>query len=183
MEKQVKAVLRLRKDNENNFSRSNIILQDGELAIVTTPFSGLKIKIGDGSHTFNQLNYDTLGLLVEGFKQTDTRFVYTDNATTIDPHDHILFLDRNTGFMYYWNNYTEKYEYINKNEVATSQMAGISKLYDTINGQNTDGSVTQAAVYTAFDSIQSAANQLTYRMDDEMLITDFSNLQSLSIIS
>lgn len=184
-EKQVNAVLRLRKDSENNFKRSNIILQDGELAIVSTPFSGLKIKIGDGRHRFDELNYDTIGLLVEGFKRTDTQFVYSDNATVVEPQDHLLFLDRNTGFMYYWNTHNSKYEYVNKNELATDQMAGIVKLYDSINGQNTDGAVTQAAVNVAFSRIQNAAKEVVYEMDEEdteRLNTNLSSLNALQIL-
>lgn len=184
-EKQVNAVLRLRKDSENNFSRSNIILQDGELAIVATPFSGTKIKIGDGRTAFNTLKYDTLGLLVEGFKTSDTQFLYPDNATIVDPANHLLFLDRNTGFMFYWNSSNEKYEYVNKNEVATSSIAGISKLYDNINGNNTDGSVTQAALNTAFTRIQNAANTVVFSMnsdDREQLDADLSSLNALQIL-
>lgn len=184
-EKQVNAVLRLRKDSENNFSRSNIILQDGELAIVGTPFNGTKIKIGDGQHRFNELSYDTLGLLVEGFKRSDIQFVHSDNVTVVDPQSHLLFLDRNTGFMYYWNNHDEKYEYVNKNEVATSSIAGISKLYDDINGNNTDGSVTQAALNAAFRRVQNAANTVVFQMnsnDREQLDADLSSLNALQIL-
>lgn len=184
-EKQMNAVLRLRKDSENNFNRSNIVLQDGEVAIVATPFSGTKLKIGDGQHRFNELSYDTFGLLVEGFKNSDTQFVYSDNSTIVDPQSHLLFLDRNTGFMFYWNNNQEKYLYVNKNEIATSETAGITKIYDNINGQNTDGSVTQAALNTAFTRIQNAANTVVFQMnanDSEQLDADLSSLSALQIL-
>ena len=184
-EKQVQAVLRLRRDSENNFNRSNIILQDGELALVSTPFNGTKIKIGDGQHRFKELNYDTIGLLVEGFKSSDTQFLYPDNATIVNPLDHLLFMDRNTGFMYYWNTYHEKYEYVNKNEIASDSVAGIAKLYNDINGQNTDGAVTQAVLNTAFSRIQNAANTVVFRMnndDVEQLDADLSSLNALQIL-
>lgn len=184
-EKQMNAVLRLRKDSENNFSRSNIILQNGEVAIVSTPFNGTKVKIGDGRHTFNELSYDTFGLLVEGFKNSDTQFVYSDNSTIVDPQSHLLFLDRNTGFMFYWNNIQEKYLYVNKNEIATSETAGIAKIYDNIRGQNTDGSVTQAALNTAFTRVQNAANQVVFQInsdDREQLDADLSSLSALQIL-
>ena len=161
-EKQMNAVLRLRKDSENNFSRSNIILQNGEVAIISTPFNGTKVKIGDGQHRFNELSYDTFGLLVEGFKNSDTEFVYSDNSTIVDPQSHLLFLDRNTGFMFYWNNIQEKYLYVNKNEIATSETAGIAKIYDNIRGQNTDGSVTQAALNTSFTIVKFSSNNLLF---------------------
>lgn len=183
-EKQMNAVLRLRKDSENNFNRSNIVLQDGEIAIVSTPFNGTKIKIGDGQHRFSEISYDTLGLLVEGFKRSDTQFVYADNATIVDPQSHLLFLDRNTGFMFYWNNIQGKYLYVNKNEIATSETAGISKIYDNINGRNTDGSVTQAALNTAFSRIQNAANSVVFEMnrENEQLNADLSSLSALQIL-
>ena len=183
-EKQMNAVLRLRKDSENNFNRSNIILQDGELAIVSTPFSGTKIKIGDGQHRFDELNYDTLGLLVEGFKHSDIEFAFTDNSTIVDPHDHLLFIDRNTGFMYYWNNNNSRYEYVNKNELATNSVAGISKLYDDF-GDNTDGSITQATLSVAFRRVQNAANTVKFGMNSEVpeqLDADLSSLTALQIL-
>lgn len=181
----MKAVLKLRKDSENNFNRSNIILQDGEVAVVSTPFNGTQIKIGDGEHRFTELKYDTLGLLIQGFKVNDTLFKQTDNATDVDPLSHLLFLDRNTGFMYYWNTQEEKYKYVNKNEIATSSIAGIAKLYDDINGNNTDGAVTQRALNTAFSRIQNAANSVVFEMDNndiEQLNANLSSLNALQIL-
>lgn len=186
-EKQMNAVLKLRRDSQNNFERSNIILQKGEIALVTTPFSGTQIKVGDGTTRFKDLNYNNFGLLVEGFKNSDTEFVYPDNSTIVNPENHLLFMDRNTGFMYYWDHQDSKYKYVNRDIVpaASASTTGIAKLYDDLDGNNTDGSVTQYAVRGAFSKVQTAANNIVWKMDDEdreKLITNFSDLQSLSIV-
>lgn len=186
-EKQMNAVLKLRRDSQNNFERSNIILQKGEIALVTTPFSGTQIKVGDGISRFNDLNYTNLGLLVEGFKQSDTVFLYPDNGTVVNPENHLLFLDRNTGFMYYWDHYNNKYMYVNRDAVpaADASTAGIAKLYQTVDGDNIDGSVTQAAVRGSFSKVQTAANNLTWEMkeEDEMFVTNLYDLKNLQVIS
>lgn len=186
-EKSMNAVLKLRRDSENNFNRSNIILQKGEIALVTTPFSGTQIKVGDGTTRFKDLNYNNFGLLVEGFKNSDTEFVYPDNSTVVNPENHLLFMDRNTGFMYYWDHEQSKYMYVNRDivPVADASTAGIAKLYQTVDGDNTDGAVSQFAVKGAFNQVQTAANNLVWKIDeedDEKLVTNFSDLQSLSIV-
>lgn len=186
-EKQMNAVLKLRRDNETNFNGSNIILQKGEIALVTTPFSGLQVKVGDGTTRFRDLNYNNFGLLVEGFKNSDTEFVYPDNSTKVNPENHLLFMDRNTGFMYYWDHEQSKYMYVNRDivPVATDAVAGIAKLYQTVDGGNADGAVSQVAVKGAFSQVQTAANNIVWKMDEEdreMLTTSFSDLQSLSIV-
>lgn len=186
-EKQMNAVLKLRRDSENNFNRFNIILQKGEIALVATPFSGTQIKVGDGITRFKDLNYNNFGLLVEGFKNSDTEFVYPDNSTVVNPENHLLFMDRNTGFMYYWDHQDNKYMYVNRDIVplADASTSGVAKLYQTVDGDNTDGAVSQVAVRGAFSQVQTAANNIVWKMDDEdneMLTTSFSDLQSLSIV-
>lgn len=184
----MKAVLRLRRDSENNLNRSNLILLDGEVAIADTPFNGKRIKIGDGLHRFSELQYENMGILTEGLLVDDSTMKYPDNSTTIDPNNHLLFLDRNTGGMYYWNG--DQYVYINRQiaelPIASDTVQGILKLYDTIEGQNTDGAVTQRAVNEAFNKVQVAANNVAWRFadnDDEMLVSDFSTLQNLDVFN
>lgn len=186
-EKQMNAVLRLRRDSENNFKRTNMILQLGELALVQTPFDGMLVKIGDGVHRFTQLNYESFGILVKGFLHDDhsrAGFVLTDNETPVTPENHLLFLDLNTAFLYYWDG--DEYKYIGGQDVvlATDQVAGISKLYNSVNGQNTDGSVTQKAVHDALNKVQTAATNVIYQMDSvdgEQLNADFSSLQGINL--
>ena len=85
-EKNMNAVLRLRRDSENNFKRTNMILQLGELALVITPFDGTLVKVGDGIHRFNELAYESFGILVKGFlhdKDSRDGFVLNDNSTVV----------------------------------------------------------------------------------------------------
>lgn len=178
-EKQMNAVLRLRRDSENNFNRSNLILQKGEAAVVVTPFNGTQIKIGNGEDTFNSLPYETFGLLLKGYKDND-RFLESDQSTVVNPANHILFLDIPTGFMYYWDGI--QYVYVNKTEipVATDQIAGIVKLYNDLNNHNVDGAITQNAVVKMAENIES----ITFNMDqdDERLDMDLLPLKNVKII-
>lgn len=185
-EKQMNAVLRLRRDSENNFKRSNIVLQSGEAAVVYTPFQGTRIKIGDGQTAFNDLAYENFGLMARGFKSQDI-FLDIDNQTVINPNDHILFLDLNSGFIYYWDYNNNEYKYVSGSIVptATDAVEGIMKLYDTVNGNNTDGAITQRAAKNAFSAVQTAANNIEYtvNVDEEMLIPNFDPLQTLNLFS
>lgn len=178
------AVLRLRKDNENNFKRSNIVLQSGEVAVVATPFHGTQLKIGDGQTPFRDLAYETFGLLARGFKN-NADFYETDNTTIINPNNHILFLDINTGFLYYWDEGDNEYKYVSGSivPIATDTVAGIMKLYDTINGENVDGAVTQRAVKEAVSAVQTAAHNVIFEVANEELKADFSSLADLQILN
>lgn len=176
-EKKMQAVLQLRRGDENYFLRSNIVLQKGEVAIVTTTYQGTRIKIGDGSTRFENLPYETFGLLAKGFISSSDPSVFNDATMhPINHNAHLLFLDQNTGFLYYWDPVNNRYQYVRQNEV---------KLYDSIDGTATDGSVTQRALNAAMNRIQNAARNVVFGMDDtdtELLKTDFSSLQALQIL-
>lgn len=47
----------LRTDDEKNWASSNPILKTGELAIVKTASNNIKMKVGNGIQTFNELQY------------------------------------------------------------------------------------------------------------------------------
>lgn len=196
--KNMNAVIRLRRDAEHNFVQSNMILQSGEVAVVYTPFDGTRIKIGDGVKRFNELPYDVYGLLVRGRLENETTFIsMVDNETVLDHNKHILFLDQNTGFMYYWDEEEEKYKYVNRNEVpdASGTMKGIAKLYSNIGNLDDyirstdpnfglDGSVNQKALNAAFSKIQNAATTVLFQINDrdnEQLDADLSSLNALQI--
>lgn len=178
-EKQMNAVLRLRRDDESKFTNSNITLLKGEVAVVNTKFNGVQLKIGNGEDSFNVLPYETFGLLLKGYKN-DNQFLETDQSTVVNPVNHILFLDIPTGFMYYWDG--TQYVYVNKTEipVATDQIAGIVKLYNDLNNHNVDGAITQNAVVKMAENIES----ITFNMDkdDERLDMDLLPLKNVKII-
>lgn len=196
-EKQMNSVIRLRRDSENNFLRGNIKLLSGEVAVVSTPFEGTRIKIGDGQHRFSELPYDTYGILVKGRLEDDSHFIsMVDNSTVIDHDKHVLFLDQNTGFLYYWDADELKYKYVNKNEVpdATDRIKGIAKLYDSIGALDEyltsvdpnfgrDGSVNQRILNSAFSKLQNAATTVVFNVDAnaEQLNADLSSLNALQI--
>lgn len=176
-EKTVQAVIKLRRGSENEFNRSKLVLQKGEVALVTTSFQGTQIKIGDGVTRFDQLKYDTLGLLAKGFISSSDPSVFNDTSVHPINHDeHLLFLDQNTGFLYYWDPVNNKYQYVRQNEV---------KLYDTLDGSATDGSVTQRALNVAMNRIQNAARNVQFEMNaaEETLNANLDSLTALQILN
>ena len=200
-EKQMNSVIKLRRDSERNFiQKGDIKLQAGEVAVVYTDFEGTRIKIGDGVHRFSELPYDTFGILVTGRINGDTEFIsMTDNSYVIDPNKHVLFLDVNTGFLYYWDTTEQKYKYIVKNEIpdASETIKGIAKLYNDLGSLDEyrttqdanwgkDGSVNRNALNEAFSKIQTSASNFVLSMDDEdeeMLNADAVSLTSLDIFN
>lgn len=54
--KQLNAVIQLRKDTESNWNSSNPILANGELAVVLTS-TGIRFKVGDGTSQYSTLDF------------------------------------------------------------------------------------------------------------------------------
>lgn len=194
-------IIRLRKANEADFIEKNTALADGEVAIVETPFDGIRLKIGQGEgSTFNSLPYETFGLVLKGkVANNDTMFIRSDNVTGVGktatgytvpgPTEFLLFVDTTSGKIYYWNVDQDKYVSVTGSSVdipvATESVAGIMKLYDTLDGTNTDGTVTQRAINVGFRKVQTAANNVVANMntvDNEMLQIDLNTLKTLNVI-
>ena len=87
----MKTIIKLRRNNLYNYEKyqDSFIPADGELCLVDTPKSGLRVKCGDGVSTFSELPYvDTIlykGYLVDGVFYKDIQHTqqYEENINKI----------------------------------------------------------------------------------------------------
>lgn len=140
----IKAVLRLRRDNDYNYEKikNSFIPANGEICLVDTAKYGLRAVCGDGVSTFAELQYTDV--IVQGYLSNN--LFYKDEELTqsilgVESKLYFNILDK-TFYYYYDNNYISiSNKYIYANEINP----GIMKLYSTT-GDNTDGTMTQAAI-------------------------------------
>lgn len=165
--KNLRTRISLKRDIESNLISLNPVLLKGEIYFVDTS-EGLKVKVGDGSKTFKQLDYTDL--LIRGYYLSG-RF-YTDSTYTVQitPSISKLYLDINGDkitrkCLYYWNG--NKYIATNGEDIATDTVAGIMKLYNE-SGNNIDGTMTQRSITEGIDNIVFAIDE----EDEECLILD-----------
>lgn len=57
MNKEIKTRIKNKRDTNSNWTNANPILLDGELIIIDHETEGLKIKIGDGTNSYDKLSY------------------------------------------------------------------------------------------------------------------------------
>lgn len=152
-EKQMNAVLRLRRDKalKYNLLRSFIPL-DGEVCIVDTAREGIKIKIGDGITQWENLPYSELGVLQLGYQSGGIFYADQEHTEALDMLSS-LYIDLDTNRVWYKTSSGLK-EIKVPLPNATRDIPGILKLYDTWDGLNEDGAVTQAALKQKFDSMK-----------------------------
>lgn len=142
-------IIRLRKDTEANFNQfaSTLILADGEVALVETA-KGIRIKVGDGSTTFANLEYidaQEINNSIEHGYFLNGKF-YTDSTYTVELIASVskVYIDKNSDIVYTYNG--SKYVSINDTlPNATSEVAGIMKLYSN-KGNEINGTMTQKAI-------------------------------------
>ena len=150
----MKTIIKLRRNNLYNYEKyqDSFIPADGELCLVDTPKSGLRVKCGDGVSTFSELPYvDTIlykGYLVDGVFYKDIQHTqqYEENINKI-------YVDLATTKLYI---YSGTYLPISPDMPnATVDVAGIMKLYKTT-GNNEDGTMTQKSITSEIGKKMSA---------------------------
>jgi len=132
----------LRRDNEENYKKieDTLIPRNGELCLVDTAKSGLRVVCGDGVSTFKNLSYidDVIvrGYLLNGefYDDVNKSHIYTHN-------ENLLYLNR-VNYQIYVYDSENGYSKIHSIPAASKTDAGIMKLYDEL-GENTDGTITQ----------------------------------------
>ena len=151
----MKTIIKLRRNNLYNYEKyqDSFIPADGELCLVDTPKSGLRVKCGDGVSTFSELPYvDTIlyrGYLVDGVFYKDIQHTqqYEENINKI-------YVDLATAKFYIYDNGT--YQSVSADVPnATIEVPGIMKLYKTT-GQNEDGTMTQKSITDEIERKMSA---------------------------
>ena len=150
----MKTIIKLRRNNLYNYEKyqDSFIPANGELCLVDTPKSGLRVKCGDGISTFSELPYvDTIlyrGYLVDGVFYKDIQHTqqYEENINKI-------YVDLATAKLYI---YSGTYLPISPDMPnATVDVAGIMKLYKTT-GNNEDGTMTQKSITAEIGKKMSA---------------------------
>lgn len=164
----IKAVLRLRRDNDYNYAKikDSFIPANGEICLVDTARDGLRAVCGDGVSTFGQLKYID-GAIVRGYLQNGV--FYEDKELTIQ--------NSGIGTKLYLNLLDSKFYYFDNNAFipisaeynrANETTEGIMKLYSTV-GENEDGTMTQKAITKELnEKVEMAVD-----MEDELLVLSY----------
>lgn len=132
----------------------NPVLHQGEPGF---EFDTGMLKIGDGVHAWVDLEYTN-------------RFIYTANTKADLPKTgNTLYLYKvlSEKRLYQWNKQLSSYEPLGTSDLplASDETPGIMKLYDTV-GDNTDGTMTQAAIADELDDkVEMALN-----IEEELLV-------------
>lgn len=138
---------RIRRDNESNYKKhgNELIPAKNEIVLIDTLQDGMRVKIGDGIKTYNQLDYADNQYVISGYYK-DGSF-YTDKTLVeeLPATLNALYIDRWNHRLYYYDA-TEGYVGLEKTiPSASAEEAGLLKLY-TQTGTNTDGTMTQKAI-------------------------------------
>ena len=149
MRKTIEAIIRLRRDNDYNYEaiKNTFVPANGEIILVDTAQDGLRAKVGDGQHTYAQLQFtdtDIRNAVYQGY--IDNGIFYKDalKQTPLENKTGKIYVDKESNKIYYFNG--EEYTPIESHfTTASSDVAGVMNLYDTT-GQNTDGTMTQKSI-------------------------------------
>ena len=167
MAKLINTTIKLRRDNDYNYSRvaDSFIPMKGEPVLVDTEQYGLRFKIGDGVTPYGALAYadDNNNVVLLGY-YLNSKF-YTDSTYTVEleKNKNKLYIDKNAHAVYIWNGEN----YIPLSPEATETVAGMMKLYQT-SGNNTDGTMSQKVITEGVNAIKFELDG----QDKECLVLD-----------
>ena len=149
MRKTIEAIIRLRRDNDYNYEaiKNTFVPANGEIILVDTARDGLRAKVGDGHSTYAQLQFtdaDIRNAVYQGYFSNGVFYEDALKQTPIQNKINKVYVDKKSNKIYYFNG--EEYIPVESHfTAASSNAAGVMKLYDTI-GQNTDGTMTQKSI-------------------------------------
>lgn len=149
MKKRIETTIRLRRDNEFNYEKikDTFVPASGEVVLVDTARDGLRAKVGDGASTYAELQFtdaDIRNAVQQGYFDNGIFYKDPTKQTPFPNMINKIYIDKTRSAIYYYNGE----EYVPAEAqltTATSDMAGVVKLYGTI-GQNTDGTMTQKSI-------------------------------------
>ena len=149
MKKRIETTIRLRRDNEFNYEKikNTFVPASGEVVLVDTARDGLRAKVGDGVSTYAELQFtdvDIRNAVQQGYFDNGIFYKDPTKQTPFPTMINKIYIDKTRSAIYYYNG--EAYVPAEAQlTTATSDMAGVVKLYGTI-GQNTDGTMTQKSI-------------------------------------
>ena len=145
MVKTINTVMKLRYDQDYNYQRvgNSFIPDQGEVCLVNTRDSGLRALVGDGTKTYNQLEYVDY-VFYKGYFKNNSFWKDEEATIELDKNINKIYIDLlNNNSLYIFNGI--EYVSIGQLPFANSKEAGIMKLYDSL-GKNVDGTMTQKAI-------------------------------------
>lgn len=153
--KTLNAIIQLRRDNDYNFERikNTFIPAKGEMVLVDTSRDGLRIKIGDGVSTFNQLDFidsNFRDLIIIGYYDDGVFYKNSLKQEAWPSETGRIYIDNSRSKIYFYNGH----DFVLINEFpsqATANIPGIMKLYNAL-GNNTDGTMTQKSITEEFNT-------------------------------
>jgi|GEM_PF-2851430 len=149
MKKTIETIIRLRRDNDYNYEviKDKFVPANGEVVLVDTARDGLRAKVGDGISTYAELQFtdaDIRNAVQQGYFKDGIFYKDTTMQTPFPNMVNKIYIDKTNNSIYYYDG--EAYVPAEPElTTATSNMAGVMKLYSTI-GQNTDGTMTQKSI-------------------------------------
>ena len=166
MPKTLNTILQLRRDNDYNYKRieNKFIPANGEICLVDTATMGLRVVCGDGVSTFAQLPFCDSKLIKGTYKSGS---FYNKENEVIQPLTSDIYLDTSAYDLYIYNG--SNYEILNDLPIANEEVAGVTKLYDSI-GYNEDGTMTQKAIT---EELNQKIEVSFSPEDDELLIFSY----------
>lgn len=157
----LKTTIKLRKDTAENYNKvaSTLVPLDGEVCIVDTKDTGLRLKVGNGVSNYSALpfidNDNTFKQSVIVGRYNEGKFYTNPNLTgEVTLYKHQIYIDYLTSYIYYYSG-TELVCSTFAIPTASSTNAGILKLYET-HGANTDGTITQKFFTDSIEAIALA---------------------------
>lgn len=158
--KQINSTIKLRRDNDYNYEKvgDKFIPARGEVCLVDTINYGLRIKIGDGINSYNQLVYsdNNNNIILIGYYLNNKFYTDSTYTTELEKSQKHIYIDKNAKSSVY---ISDGDNYYCLTPEATENIAGIMKLYET-SGNNIDGTMTQKA-------ITDGVNSIKFVLDDE----------------
>ena len=146
-------------------AKSNAVPLKGEIVYDQTNH---KMKIGDGTSTFAQLDYADKftqqkieSVNVRGYYYNGEFYVNKTHTEKYVPYTYKLYIDNDTREIYSYNG--TNYEICSMVEYATPEKAGVAKLYDSL-GNAKDGSITQDCATKNFNK------KVEMELEEETLI-------------
>lgn len=156
------------RDNEYNYKQKTPV--NNEVCLVDVPGKGIRVKVGDGITSFNDLPYiddavlNTVdNLIVKGYFHEGAFYKNSAHAELLENIQGRVYIDIVTSKTYGFNGTSYESTVVK----ATAATAGIVKLYDEL-GTNTDGAMTQRAVTDELNQ----KFEVDFDEESEMLIFD-----------
>lgn len=173
--KELKTIVALRREALNDYN-SQAILRKGELAFVDLPSGEIKIKVGDGTTIFSELEYvdrhlelEIKSSIVRGYYRDGEFYANQSGSEKFVPKEYKIYINIPSKKPYIYNG--SSYELLFPEIHASETEAGIAKLYNKL-GENSDGAITQSCTTRNLNK----KVEMTIGEDNETLVLSAINI-------